>query len=196
MRTENRIGPRAYLSPGSAFAGGTLAREVALLNRMSAEGGVAAPLLSSVLPSNDLQKLWLYKKLRMLFTDLSQTTVAVWGLTYKQGTDTLRRSLSVEICDWMIREGATVHVHDPKVKSLPERWHGVVKRYDDPAAAVDGAHALILATEWPIYRTVSSDDLFRRADHLVVLDPNRFLPNLAAPTERLKYFAVGMPFND
>jgi UDPglucose 6-dehydrogenase len=194
LKTENRIGPRAYLSPGAAFAGGTLARDVAFLNRTAHERGVITPLLSSVLPSNDAHKHWVRRKLGGLFVDLSRTTVAVWGLTYKPGTDTLRRSPSVELCDWMIREGATIHVHDPMVKSLPEHWCGAVKRYDDPIAAVLGAHALVVATEWPMYCTIPTEQLIRCSPHLVVLDANRFLTNLAATEGRIRYFAVGMPF--
>jgi UDPglucose 6-dehydrogenase len=196
LKTENRIGPRAYLSPGAAFAGGTLARDVAFLNRTARERGVITPLLSSVLPSNDTHKHWVQRKLRGLFVDLSGTTVAVWGLTYKPGTDTLRRSPSVELCDWMIREGATIHVHDPMVKNLPEHWCDAVKRYDDPVAAVVGAHALVVATEWPMYCAISSDQLIQCSESLVVLDANRFLANLAATECRVRYLAVGMPFKD
>src|ERR1700733_10868499 len=173
LKTENRIGPRAYLSPGAAFAGGTLARDVAYLNRTARERGVITPLLSSVLASNDSHKHWVQRKLRGLFVDLSRTTVAVWGLTYKPGTDTLRRSASVELCDWMIREGAAIHVHDPMVKSLPEHWCDAVKRYDDPISAVIGAHALVVATEWPMYRTIPIDLLIECSPQLVVLDANR-----------------------
>jgi UDPglucose 6-dehydrogenase len=193
LKTENRIGPRAYLSPGAAFAGGTLARDVAYLNRTALERGVIAPLLSSVLASNDLHKQWVQRKLRGLFVDLSRTTVAVWGLTYKPGTDTLRRSSSVELCDWMIRERATIHVHDPMVKSLPEHWRNAVERYEDPLAAVRGAHALVVATEWPMYGAISTDQLIQCSPHLVVLDANRFLTDLAATEGRVRYFAVGMP---
>jgi len=196
LKTENRIGPRAYLSPGAAFAGGTLARDVAFLNQTARERGVTTPLLSSVLPSNDAHKHWVRRKLRGLFVDLSRTTVAVWGLTYKPGTDTLRRSSSVELCDWMIRERATIHVHDPMVKSLPEHWCDAVKRYDDPIAAVLGAHALVVATEWPMYCTISTDQLIQCSPRLVVLDANRFLTNVAATEGRIKYFAVGMPLRD
>ena len=69
---------------------------------------MTTPLLSSVLASNDAHKRWVQRKLRGLFVDLSRATVAVWGLTYKPGTDTLRRSASVELCDWLILEGATI----------------------------------------------------------------------------------------
>ncbi len=82
-----------------------------------------------VLASNDNHKLWTQNKLAMLFADLSTTTVAVWGLSYKPGTDSLRRSLSVELCDWMLAAGATIHVHDSLVGSLPERWGTAVLRH-------------------------------------------------------------------
>jgi UDPglucose 6-dehydrogenase len=196
MKSEARIGPRAYLSPGAAFAGGTLARDIAFLTRTARVHDVNTPLLSSVLPSNDTHKYWVQRKLRALFDDLSEITIAVWGLTYKPGTDTLRRSMSVELCDWMIREGAAIHVHDPMAKDLPQHWCGAVERYDQPIAAVQGAHALVMATEWPVYRTISTDQWNQCSDHLVVLDANRFLLNLAAAGGRLKYLAVGMPSKD
>jgi UDPglucose 6-dehydrogenase len=84
-------------------------------------------------------------------------------------------------------------VHDPTVKKLPAYWCDAVKRYDDPIAAVQGADALVVATEWPVYRNISAEHLLQGSDHLVVLDANRFLTNLAATKGRLSYFAVGMP---
>jgi UDPglucose 6-dehydrogenase len=196
LKTERRIGPRAYLSPGGAFSGGTLARDLGSLNRTSLEHGIGTPLLSSVLPSNNAHKHWLEKKLRMFFADLSRTTVAVWGLAYKAGTDTLQRSASVEFCDWLIRVGATIRVHDPMVKYLPEHWLGVVTRCADPVSAARGAHALVIATEWPVYRTISAEQLSQCSDGLVVLDANRTMPGLASTKLRLKYAAVGMPAMD
>jgi UDPglucose 6-dehydrogenase len=192
LKTESRIGPKAYLSPGGAFAGGTLARDIVFLNRIAADVRLTTPLLSSVRPSNKVHKQWAARKLQALFPNLSQARVAVWGLTYKPGTDTLRRSMSVELCDWLIARGAKVCVHDPEVKALPRAWTGKVERADDPVAAVEGAQALVMSTEWPQYREVAPSQIVDAAPGIVVLDANRFLLHLAGHT-MLKYVAVGMP---
>ena len=196
LKTEGRIGPLAYLSPGGAFSGGTLARDVAYLNRIALERGVSTQLLSSVLPSNHAHKQWAQRKLRALFADLSHITVAVWGLTYKPDTDTIARSMSVELCDWLIRQGATIHVHDPVVRDLPARWSNQLRRFDDPLAALQGADALVLATEWPLYRHVMADEAMRMRPGLVVLDANHYLTGLAGSKGLLKYFAVGVPLEE
>ena len=193
LKTDRRIGARAYLAPGAAFAGGTLARDVGLLNRTAGEHGIFVPLLSSILPSNAAHRLWTRDTLRALFADLSQTTIAMWGITYKPGTDTLRGSPAVELCDWLLEAGATIRVHDPIVSDLPPHWGAAVERCDSPVAAVRGAQALVLATAWPLYRTIAAEQLLEAAARLAVLDPQRFLPHLAAADERLSYFAVGMP---
>jgi len=192
LKSEHRIGPRAYLSPGAAFAGGTLARDIAFLNELAEQTHVAAPLLSAISHSNDHHKQWVKRRLATLFPSLAGTIVAVWGLTYKPGTDTLRRSLAIELCDWLIERGVDVRVHDPAVGELPARWGGVVRRFDDPLAAAHGAHALVIATEWPDYRSVDVASAVSLRNGLVVLDANRFLASLAS-VSGVRYLAVGSP---
>jgi UDPglucose 6-dehydrogenase len=196
LKTEVRIGARAYLAPGAAFAGGTLARDVGFLNRTAREQHLNTPLLSAVLPSNEAHKLWARKKLAMLFADLSRTTVAVWGLTYKCGTDSLRGSTAVELCDWLLAAGAVVHVHDFLAVNLPRHWGPSVRRYDDPLAAVEGAQALVVATDSPLYRAISASQLLQCCSRLAVLDAHRLLPHLAASSDGLSYFAVGSASED
>jgi len=192
LKSESRIGPRAYLSPGAAFAGGTLARDITFLNDIGAGKGLVTPLLSSVKPSNDEHKQWIKRKLQSLFPDLSGTKIVIWGLTYKPATDTLRRSLAVELCNWLIGRGVEVCVHDPAVKQLPKEWIGKVARSNDPVAALKGTHALVISTEWPQYKDIASDAVANAAPGMVVLDANRFLSGLAMDS-RLRYVAVGTP---
>jgi UDPglucose 6-dehydrogenase len=192
LKTERRIGPRAYLAPGAAFAGGTLARDVRFLNRLGAERAVRAPLLAAVEPSNREHKGWARRKLQGLFPDLSGITVAVWGLTYKPGTDTLRGSAAVELCDWLLRQRAKLNVHDPAVKSLPPRWGDRLQHCADPLAAIEHAQALIIATEWPDYRQIPAESLLERARALTVLDAGRFVPGYSGKPG-LHYVSFGTP---
>lgn len=192
LKTEARIGPKAYLSPGGAFAGGTLARDVAFLNAIGAARELATPLLSSIKASNDQHKGWAKRKLLAALRKLEGSTVAVWGLTYKPGTDTLRRSLAVELCEWLIDKGAAVQVHDPVVRSLPPAWAGRARRVENEVGALEGAQALVVATEWPQYRKVTADQIAVAAPGIAIIDANRFLGGLAGDG-RLRYLSVGTP---
>ena len=192
LKTEMRIGPKAYLSPGGPFAGGTLARDIEFLGIASQAKQLVTPLLSSVRPSNDEHKHWVRRKLLEKFGNLKGVTVAVWGLTYKPGTDTLRRSLAVELCDWLIEQGATVHVHDPVVRQLPERWADRVVSFDQALDAVAGADVLVVGTEWPEFRQDAEGLLSTTSANLMVIDANRHLQSALA-TSGLKYVAVGTP---
>lgn len=192
LKTEMRIGPKAYLSPGGPFAGGTLARDIEFLGIESRAKQLATPLLSSVRASNDEHKNWVRRKLLERFPELKGSTVAIWGLTYKPGTDTLRRSLAVELCDWLIEQGASVHVHDPVVRELPERWSGRVVSHARALDAVTGADALVVGTEWPEFREEAAELLSVANPELVVIDANRHL-QAAVASSGLKYLAVGTP---
>jgi UDPglucose 6-dehydrogenase len=193
LKSEARIGPKAYLSPGAAFAGGTLARDIAFLNAIGAEAALATPLLSSVRASNEEHKQWPKRRLRAALPDLARATVAIWGLTYKSGTDTLRRSAAVEFCQWLMAQGAAVRVHDPAVKDLPEAWRGSsIERFDDALAALEGAQALVVCTEWPEYKAIAPERIAAAAPGLAVIDANRFLSPLGRAAG-VRYAAVGTP---
>lgn len=192
LKTEMRIGPKAYLSPGGPFAGGTLARDIEFLGVASRAKHLATPLLSSVRASNDEHKNWVRRKLLERFPELKGVTVAIWGLTYKPGTDTLRRSLAVELCDWLIEQGATVHVHDPVVRQLPEHWSGRVINHSRALDAVAGVDVLVIGTEWPEFRQTAAGLLSAASPNLVVIDANRHLQTAAASLG-LAYVAVGTP---
>ena len=190
LKSEQRIGPKAYLSPGGPFAGGTLARDIEFLGVASRAKHLLTPLLSSVRSSNDEHKKWVRRKLLNIFGELKGIKVAVWGLTYKSGTDTLRRSLAVELCDWLIERGALVHVHDPVVKDVQERWADRVVSHVKALDAVAEADALVVGTEWPEFRKEAANLLSVVKPDLIVIDANRHILSVVAPLG-LKYIAVG-----
>lgn len=190
LKSEARIGPKAYLSPGGAFAGGTLARDIAFLidagNRNHHPGG----LFSAVKSSNDMHKLWPRRKLEELLGDLKGKVVAVWGLTYKPGTDTLRRSSSVELCQWLVGQGAIVQVHDPVVNKKPESLTEV-QLCLSAEDALRNASALVLATEWQDYRAFGKDIFLSAMALPNIIDPNGFLSKSLDKIPGIRYVTVG-----
>jgi UDPglucose 6-dehydrogenase len=192
LKTESRIGPRAYLSPGGPFAGGTLARDIDFLDKAAQEKALAVPLLQSVRVSNNEHKKWTKRKLSEKFTPLNKLSIAIWGLTYKPETSTLRRSLAVALCDWLIEEGANVRVYDPAVQELPSHWNNQVDRFDSALEALKNTQVLVLGTEWAEFKETAKKMLEVVNNDYLVIDANRYLQNEIFSLG-INYIAVGMP---
>ncbi len=192
LKTEMRIGPRAYLSPGGPFAGGTLARDIEFLSKAAQTKSLSVPLLRAVKVSNDEHKKWVQRKLNEKFSNLKDVPVAVWGLTYKPETSTLRRSLAVELCDWLIEKGANLHVYDPVVQELPERWSVRVIHHKNALDAVRNAKVLVVGTEWVEFKVLASKLVDVAGKETFVIDANRHLQDVVVSLG-LEYSAVGMP---
>ena len=191
LKSETRIGPAAYLSPGAAFAGGTLARDIEFLKDIGSSNNLVNPLISAVRKSNDEHKKWIQRRLFAVLGGLKGKRVAVWGLTYKPGTNTLRRSLSVEMCNWLQEQGAEIAVHDPSKCELPDNWLGEVVRSKTPLEALEGACALVIATQWPEYREINVSDVENIAGQVAVFDSNRFLSDFNKSSV-ISYYSVGV----
>lgn len=187
LKTEQRIGPRAYLSPGAAFAGGTLARDIGFLLELAAQHERPAHLFRGVRESNECQKNWLRDQLSGV---PAGATVAVLGLTYKPGTDTLRRSGAVELCQWLLSRGVRVQAHDPAVKGGADELRGI-ELADTAEGALQGADVSVLATPWPEYRTLTPAQLRARMKRPRVIDPTHFLAAGLANDPSIAYVAAG-----
>jgi UDPglucose 6-dehydrogenase len=191
LKSEGRIGPKAYLSPGAAFAGGTLARDVRFLVEFGRHHAVATPLFAGVWASNEAHKGWVRDKLAGLLRGRAQPVVAVLGLTYKPGTSTLRRSTAVEQCVWLHGQGVKVQAHDPAVADLPEELRPALRLCPSPEQALAGADVALIATEWPQYRRLRAEDFAAAMRQACVIDPNHFLAGSLAGDARVRYHATG-----
>ena len=193
LKTESRIGTKAYLAPGCAFAGGTLARDIGFLTKIGQEYRVPLHLIPAVRSSNDEHKNWLRRKLIEVLGDLKEKRIGVWGLTYKPGTNTLRRSISVEQCVWMAMQGAKINAHDPAINVLPSELKGIITLNTTPLDAVKSASVLVIATEWPEYKNVLAKELLSVMNDPTIIDANRFLFKEIGENPCFRYLSVGMP---
>jgi UDPglucose 6-dehydrogenase len=190
LKSEERIGDKAPLSPGAAFAGGTLARDVSYLVDYGQTNDCPTPLLAAIKVSNQEHKRWALRRLQQELGDLSGQVIAVLGLTYKPGTDTLRRSSSLELCLSLSEAGAIVRAHDPVVKSLPRDVSRSIELKESAREAFQGAGAVVLATPWPEYRAITAADLGLMKNPLF-LDAGAFLRSALDGVGNVKYVSVG-----
>ena len=150
--SDSRIGP-AFLFPGPGYGGSCFPKDVQALLRTA--HGVDAPLsvLEAVETANARQKTVLAGKLRAALGALKGKRIAVWGLAFKANTDDMRESPALVLIDELLAAGATVCAHDPAAMHEAKRRLGDTILYADTNyAALEGADALVVVTDWNEYR--------------------------------------------
>jgi len=191
LKSEARIGPKAYLKPGSAFAGGTLARDVQFLTALGREARLPVHLLNAILESNAYHRAWVQRKLEDSIRRLSGSQVTILGLTYKAGTDTLRRSWAVELSRWLKAQGVNVKAFDWQLTSLPHELSSIIDLKPDLATALEQSDSVVIGTDHPQLKEISTQDL-RHLGRPLIIDPNGGLrASVINDLRPLDYFSVG-----
>jgi UDPglucose 6-dehydrogenase len=151
--SDQRIG-RAFLYPGPGYGGSCFPKDVKALIRTSDDLGLSLDLLKAVEGVNECQKqVVLQKTLRYLGSDLGGKIVGLWGMAFKAETDDMRESPTIPLIEGLLSAGARVQTHDPKATDSARLIFGDRVMYAaDPYSAAHGADALIVMTEWLVYR--------------------------------------------
>jgi UDPglucose 6-dehydrogenase len=192
LRSDPRVGQSAYVKAGPAFAGGTLARDVQFLSSIAEREKLRTPLIGNIIASNRAHGQWSIDQLRRRLGPLSGKTIALLGLSYKAGTDAIRRSPSIELLRALLTGGATVKVYDPTVRTVPDEFSGV-SIADDAKGAILGADAVVVATEWPQFRELVVKDFTGAMKGHLVLDPGAFLSPALREVRNLTVVSIGCP---
>jgi UDPglucose 6-dehydrogenase len=151
--SDQRIG-RAFLYPGPGYGGSCFPKDVKALIRTSEDLGLSLDVLKAVEQVNECQKqVVLQKTLRYLGQDLTGKSVGVWGLAFKAETDDMRESPAIPVIEGLLDAGARVQTHDPKATDSARMIFGDRVMYAaDPYSAAHGVDALLVMTEWLVYR--------------------------------------------
>lgn len=190
LKSEPRIGPKAYLGPGGPFAGGTLARDVVTLTKLAEAKGERISVIPAIKQSNDLHRGWAFRRLQSRLGDLRGKTIAILGLTYTTNTDTLRRSAAVELCQQLLKAGAKVAAFDPAVRSLPKELSAVSLAVD-VAATLTGADAAVVCTELSQFRQADWPKIVPAMKQPIFVDANRFLEKELKNIAGVEHLSVG-----
>jgi UDPglucose 6-dehydrogenase len=178
--SDQRIG-RAFLYPGPGYGGSCFPKDVKAIIHTADALGLSLDVLKAVEDVNEAQKrVVLHKALKYLGKDLHGKIVGIWGLAFKAETDDMRESPTIPLIEGLLEAGARVQTHDPKATDSARVIFGDRVMYAaDPYSAVHGADALLLMTEWLVYRNPDFErvrKLLRRAlliDGRNLYDPDR-----------------------
>ncbi len=157
--------------------------------------GLTLRVAEAVDAANDVQKEVLFAKINRHFAGkLAGKTIALWGLAFKPKTDDIREAPALTLIDGLLTAGVAVRAFDPEaVKNVREKYRDTITYADNPLAALDGADALVLVTEWPEFRSPDFADVKRRLKTPVIFDGR----NLFAAQERtlrdlgFSYYGIG-----
>ncbi len=188
LRSDPRIGHKAYIDANIGFSGGTLGRDLQFLLASAKAHGIKMPVIASVFKKNSERKAIVYTRLAESLGSLKNKTIGILGLTYKAGTSTLRRSLALDLMKDLKSMGANLQLHDPMVKRSGF--------FDNVYDAVKGCHAVLVVTPWAELRTA---DLKRMKSAMkepaVLFDTRNFFAGQETELKKFgfNYLGVGRP---
>ncbi len=191
MKSDPRIGLKAYLAPGIGFSGGTLGRDLKVLQAKNDESAGFATLFEHIHKLNSERKYAILKRIQTILGTLQGKTIAALGVTYKPGTSTLRRSLPIEIVDLLLNKGCTVRLFDPKADYTELKN---AERYlicSSPEEALQDAELGILLTEWKEFREFDWKRLIINMKNPAVFDTKNFLDGKLLESLGCRYYSVG-----
>ena len=168
--SDSRIGHK-FLRPGIGFGGSCFPKDVQALVKSGAQVGYDFEIINSVLEVNNTQKTKLVKKVESYFGDLSGKKMAIWGLAFKPDTDDIREASSLFMIDQLLAAGAEVITYDPEASENVKNLVGDKIQYAaNQYSCLEGADALLIATEWSMFRTPDFDKMKSLLKQPIIFD--------------------------
>ncbi|NWG75821.1 MAG: UDP-glucose/GDP-mannose dehydrogenase family protein, partial [Rubrivivax sp.] len=192
--SDPRIGYH-FLYAGCGYGGSCFPKDVQALRRTAQENGIPLRVLDAVEDANDAQKQLLLQKLTArLGKDLKGRRFALWGLAFKPNTDDMREAPSRVLMEALWARGAQVVAHDPAAMEETRRIYGehpLLTLADDPMQALDGADALLIVTEWKVFRSPDFDEIKARLKQPLIFDGRNLYEPAFVREHGIEYFPIG-----
>ena len=192
MGSDNRIGKR-FLFPGIGYGGSCFPKDVQALAKTAEEHGYEFQILKSVMKVNEKQKSRIYQKVYEFYRgDLKGKTFALWGLAFKPNTDDIREAPALTIIEELLESGAKIRAFDPEaVENVRTLLGTKIDYFQDQYEVLVDADALIIATEWNVFRTPGFDVLRKLLRQPVIFDGRNLYDLHVMESEGFYYSSIG-----
>ncbi len=194
--SDSRIG-FSFIYPGIGYGGSCFPKDVQALERTAHKHGYHSRILQAVEAVNHDQKSSVIRKIRKHFgEDLKGKVFALWGLAFKPNTDDMREAPSRRVIAELLEEGARVRVYDPVAMDEARRIYGEAEGIYyalNPEDTVKGSDALVVLTEWLVFRSPDFDMIKRDLNHPVVFDGRNIYNPEFMEQSGFTYYSIGRP---
>ena len=188
---DSRIGKR-FLFAGIGYGGSCFPKDVQALAKSAKDAEYNFQILNSVMEVNQSQKLKLFYKLKDYFGNLEGKTIAIWGLAFKPYTDDIREAPSIYNINELLQAGAKVQAYDPEAMENIKKIYGdKVDLFEDEYDALEGADALLIITEWPVFRQPEFELMIKKLNQKVIFDGRNLYPTKQMEEMGFKYISIG-----
>lgn len=169
--SDSRIGKR-FLFPGIGYGGSCFPKDVQALAKSGGEFGYHFNILESVMQVNEDQKTIIIPKIKAYFNNnLKGKKIALWGLAFKPDTDDIREAPALYIIDELLKLGAEITAYDPEaMENVKEKYGNKINFSSSRDEAIIGADALVIATEWQVFRNPDFKLLAEKMNEKVIFD--------------------------
>ena len=191
---DPRIGTQ-YLRAGLGYGGSCLPKDVKALCHTAQDHGIQMKVLRAVDQVNEFQATAFLQKLFEYFSSLEDKCIAVWGLSFKPGTDDVREAPSLPIVQQLLKKGAKVKAYDPMAMSnFPKALKVPTDSIEYPHSALhslQGADALLICTDWPEFRIHPPSDFLSHMKHPAIFDGRNIYRTETFENTEVSYFSIG-----
>ncbi len=189
--TDSRIGKR-FLFPGIGYGGSCFPKDVQALAKSGNEAGYEFQIIKSVMEVNEQQKTSIIPKIKGHFGDLKGRRFALWGLAFKPDTDDIREAPALYVIDELVKAGAEVTAFDPEAMPNVKKVMGDKCSFaNDEYEALNGADALVIATEWALFRTPDFKRVGELLKEKVIFDGRNLYELDEMEKQGFTYMSVG-----
>jgi UDPglucose 6-dehydrogenase len=193
VAADRRIGP-SFLFPGIGYGGSCFPKDVKAMLRFAAEKNYKFAILDAVEAVNERQKLRLLTKMQSQFGSLKGKQIALWGLAFKPRTDDMREAPSVPLIQGLLAAGASVQVYDPEAMKVARTIFGSKISYADSSyAALTGADALVIVTEWNEFREPDFARMRKALRSPIIFDGRNLYNPEQIRAHGFTYISIGRP---
>ncbi len=192
MGLDQRIGP-SFLRAGIGYGGSCFPKDVSALKMLAGNSGYHFQLLNAVIEVNELQKRRVVGKLEKHLGSLLGKRIALLGLAFKPQTDDMREASSLVLAARLQGEGAEVVAYDPVARERAGEMLTAVAMADSAPAALEGADAAVLVTEWPEFAALDWAAVAGRMARPLIVDGRNFLDPAALREAGFDYEGIGKP---